>query len=144
MVVALGLSVSSLPIHYLGFPLTTRSMNRLDYEPLTDKICTQFCSWTSRHLSYVGRLQLIIYVITSISNFWCSAFRLPQSCFQEKEKMCNAFLWSGSSNDTHKAKVEWEEVCLLKSEGGLGIHKLKEVSRVFAYSLIWKLFTMSG
>lgn len=36
-----GLSTSSLPIRYLGLPLTTKAMTKLDYEPLIDKICSR-------------------------------------------------------------------------------------------------------
>lgn len=103
----IGLSSSSLPIRYLGLPLTIKSMIRHDYEPLVNKIRTHLLNWTTRHLSYAGLLQLIKSVISSISNFWCSAFRLPQRCFNEIESMCAAFLWSGSPNSTTKAKVAW-------------------------------------
>lgn len=33
-----GLPTAQLPIHYLGLPLTTKSMNMADYEPLIDII----------------------------------------------------------------------------------------------------------
>ncbi|CAH8263636.1 unnamed protein product [Arabidopsis lyrata] len=38
---------SSLPIRYLGLPLTTKSMTRHDYEPLIDKIRGRLLSWSS-------------------------------------------------------------------------------------------------
>lgn len=72
-----GLVVCSLPIRYLGLPLTTKSMSKTDYEPLLEKIRNRLASWTCRHLSYAGRVQLIKSVITSITNFWCSVFYLP-------------------------------------------------------------------
>lgn len=69
-----GISVDFLSIRYLRLPLTTKSMNHLDYDPLGDKIYTFLLSWTNKCLFFVGRLQLIKSVITSISNFWCSVF----------------------------------------------------------------------
>lgn len=119
-------------------------MTAHDYAPLIDKIRTRLLSWTSKHLSYAGRLQLISSVISSISNFWCSVFRLPARCFDEIESMCGAFLWSGNPNISSGAKVAWFDVCRPKDEGGLGLRRLREVSRVFAYRLIWSLFTLSG
>lgn len=106
-----GLTVSSLPIKYLGLPLATKTMTRNDYELLVAKIRARFLSWTSKALAFAGRLQLINSVIASITNFWCSAFSLPQGCIDEIESMCSAFLWSGSPNITSKSKVVWEEVC---------------------------------
>ncbi|CAL9217216.1 unnamed protein product [Arabidopsis halleri] len=40
--------------------------------------------------------------------------------------------------------VAWIDVCRPKDEGGLGLRRLREVSRVYAYRLIWSLFTLSG
>lgn len=100
-----GLQVETLPIRYLGLPLTTNTVTVHDYSPLIDKILSRFLSWTSKYLLYAGRLQLISSVIASISGFWCSVFRLPASCFDEIERMCGAFLWSGNPNTTTGAKV---------------------------------------
>ncbi|WZY87154.1 hypothetical protein YC2023_033538 [Brassica napus] len=143
-VLRLGIPTESLPVKYLGLPLTTKSMTRSDYEPLIDQIRTRLLSWANRTLSYAGRLQLVKTVIGSITNFWCSVFRLPQCCLDTIEGMYGAFLWSGSPNTHTKAKVAWEEVCKPKEEGGLGIRRLKDTSRVFALSLIWRLLTNSG
>ena len=140
---AVGLSVSALPIKYLGLPLTTKIMSRSDYEPLLAKIRNRMLSWTSKALSFAGRLQLIQSVIASITNFWCSAFSLPQGCIEDIESMCSAFLWSGSPNITHKAKVAWDVVCTPKTEGGLGIRKIKEMDTVFSLKLIWRIFAKS-
>ncbi|CAA7045062.1 unnamed protein product [Microthlaspi erraticum] len=119
-------------------------MTKLDYEPLIDKVRTRLLHWSHKPLSCAGRLQLIKSVIASITNFWCSAFILPQGCLDTIESMCNAFLWSGSPNDTHKSKVSWDDICYPKEEGGLGIRRLRETSLVFALSLIWRLFSSTG
>lgn len=134
---AVGLSVSALPIRYLGLPLTTKIMTKQDYEPLLTKIRARLHSWTSRALSYAGRLQLIKSVIASITNFWSAAFCLPQACIDEIESMCSAFLWSGSPNNTSMAKIAWVEICKPFEEGGLGLRRLNDVNKVFILKLIW-------
>lgn len=63
---------------------------------------------------------------------------------QYGESMCNTFLWSGSPHNKHKAKVSWEIVCSLKSEGRLGLRSFKDSAIVFALNLIWRIFTLSG
>ena len=140
---ATGLTVSALPIKYLGLPLTTKIMTKNDYEPLITKIRNRFISWTSKALSYAGRLQLIKSVIASITNFWCAAFCLPQACIDDIESMCSAFLWSGSPNNTSMSKVAWADVCCPYEEGGLGLRRVKEVSTVFILKLIWRLSAQS-
>lgn len=99
-------------------------------------------SWRKRSLSFAGRLQLIKSVISGIINFWSQAFILPMGCLDEIESICSAFLWSGSPNQTHKAKVKWEDLCFPKSEGGLGLRCLRDSTRVFVLNLIWRLFTL--
>lgn len=86
---------------------------------------------------------LIKSVIASTTNFWCSAFCLPQACMDAIDSMCSAFLWSGSPNDTSKAKVAWKEVCNPMQEGGLGIRSITEVAKVFSLRLIWRIFNES-
>ena len=75
-----GLSVGSLPFKSLGIPQTSRAWTRVDYEPLIDRIRNKFLAWSHRSLSFAGRLQLIKSVISSIINFWCTAFILPMAC----------------------------------------------------------------
>lgn len=140
----LGLSRTFLPIRYLGLSLTTKSMTRHDYEPLLDKVRNQMLSWSNKSLSFAGRLHLLNLVLMSLTNFWCSVFHLPQRCLDDIEQFCSAFLWSGSSNIHTKEKVAWDEVCLRKLEGGLGIRRLRETSRVYALNLIWRILAKSG
>lgn len=134
-VVATGMSVFALPIRYLGLPLTSNIMSRNDFEPLILKIRNHFLSWTSKALSYAGRMLLIKSIIVSVTNFWCAAFCLPQACV-EIESMSSAFLWNGNQNTTSKAKVAWEEVCIPYAEGKLGIRRVAEVSTMFMLKLI--------
>ena len=142
--VAAGLSVLALPIRYLGLPLTTKLMSKHHYEPLINKIRTCFLSWTSKALSYAGRVQLIKSVIASLANFWCAAFFLLQACIDEIESMCSAFLWSGSPNNTSMAKVARVDICRPYEEGGLGLRSLKDVNAVFILKLIWRLMSQSS
>lgn len=81
-----------LPVRYLGLPLMTKAMRNQDYQPLLEKIRQRISTWTSRYLSYAGRLQLIRSVLMSFVHFWAAAFRLPSRCLKEVEQLCSAFL----------------------------------------------------
>ncbi|KAL9840293.1 putative RNA-directed DNA polymerase [Arabidopsis thaliana] len=133
--------LGTLPVKYLGLPLLTKRMTQSDYLPLMEKIRARITSWTNRFLSFAGRLQLIKSVLSSITNFWLSVFRLPKACLQEIEKMFSAFLWSGPDLNTKKAKIAWSEVCKLKEEGGLGLKPLKEANEVSLLKLIWRILS---
>ncbi|XP_048604846.1 uncharacterized protein LOC106373944 [Brassica napus] len=64
----------------------------------------------------------------------CGKVDSYQSCIDEIESMCSAFLWSGSPNITSKAKIAWEDVCCLYAEGGLGIRRIQESDSLW---VIW-------
>lgn len=134
----MGIKVGTLPVRYLGIRLTTKALTKQDYEPLIDRVRQRMFTWRNKCISYACRLQLIKYVISSIVNFWSQAFILPKACMDEIESMCSALLWSGSPNQTRKAKVAWDDLCYPKDKGGLGIRKLRDSSMVFAMSLICK------
>ncbi|KAG7588723.1 Zinc finger CCHC-type superfamily [Arabidopsis suecica] len=140
----LGLTHGDLPVRYLGVPLMAQKMRRQDYQPLIDKINLKFTSWTARHLSFAGRLQLLKSVIYSTINFWTSIFLLPNQCLLKLEQMCNAFLWKGALNSARGAKISWETVCTAKECGGLGLRSLAAWNKVLALKLIWLLFSAAG
>lgn len=140
----MGIGTGTLPIRYLGLPLTTRSFTSLDYEPLIDKIRSRMLCWSNKGLCFAGRLQLIKSVIAGIVNFWSAAFILPAKCMDAIESMCSVFLWLGSPTQTHKAKVSWEDLCYPKEEGGLDVRRFRDSSKVFALNLIWRLFTQDS
>lgn len=102
---AVGIAHGSLPVRYLGVPLSSKKMKKPDFQPLLDKISARFNSWTVRHLSFGGRFQLIQAVIYSTISFWASIFILPNDCISELERMCNAFLWRGAPASDRGAKV---------------------------------------
>lgn len=128
--------VRSLPVRFLGLRLLTKSIMRAYYLPLLEKIRSCITSWTGRFLSFAGRLQLIKSVLSSLTNFWLSAFRLPTKCIKEIESLFSDFLSYGPDLNSRKAKIAWTEVCKPKHEGGLGIRLLSETNTV----CILKLF----
>jgi len=71
-------SISQLPVRYLGLPLVNKRLSIADCIPLQDQVRKRIGSWTSRFLSYAGRLILISLVLWSIYNFWLAASRLPR------------------------------------------------------------------
>ncbi|XP_010463033.1 PREDICTED: uncharacterized protein LOC104743679 [Camelina sativa] len=137
-------AVGSLPVWYLGLPLLTRSMTHADYLPLLERIRLRISSWTGRFLSFAGRLQLIKSLLSSLTNFWLSVFRLPKRCLQEIDSLFSTFLWSGPDLNSKKAKISWLDVCKPKHEGGLGLLRLQDTNTVCILKLIWRLVSASN
>lgn len=70
-----------------------------------------------------------------------SAFRLPSQCIKEINSICSAFLWSGPTLSTQKAKIAWNDVCKPIEEGGLGLRNLLEANKVVCHKLIWRVLS---
>lgn len=133
----------SFPFRYLGLPLTDRKLRKSENSPLLDSISSRFNHWTTKALSFAGRLQLISSVICSTVNFWTSAFILPKTCIKHIEGMCNHFLWSGDIAKKHGVKVAWSTLCQPKAEGGLGLRNFSLWNKTLNLKLIWLLFSKS-
>lgn len=72
-----GFSIGTLPIRYLGLPLSSKKWSKVECYQLIEKITWRINSAYSRRLSYAGRLQIINVILFSIYNFWCDVFILP-------------------------------------------------------------------
>lgn len=87
-----GLVSVFLPVKDLGLPLMPNKMKRGDYQPLIDKFTKRISSWTYKHLSFAGRLQLIKSVLYIIFNFGQLFFLYLRGVLIVLKKICNAFL----------------------------------------------------
>ena len=113
--------LGSLPVRYLRVPLVTRRLSIRDCEPPVKKVIAKIKCWSTNLLSHTGRLQLIKSILFSLQNFWCRIFLLPKGVMKRICQLCAGFLWRGNEHNARGAKVSWEEICLPKSEGGLGL-----------------------
>ena len=66
-----------LPIKYLCVPLISTRLKKSDCSDLILRITKRVQSWTSKILSYAGKLQLLQSVIMGIHNYWAGMFILP-------------------------------------------------------------------
>ena len=137
----LNMTRRTLPVKYLGVPLITTRLTFADCLPLLNKITTRRRVWTSKSLSYGGRLQLIKSVLFSYQVYWSSLFILPASVVSRIESTLSAFLWKGSSLQTTGAKVAWETICYPTAEGGLGIKQLAVWNKAAMLKHLWRLIT---
>ena len=135
-----GMLCGTLPMRYLGVPLTSKKLNLQNCEPLILQIKKRFSAWSAKALSFAGRLLLIKTVISVITTFWCSSFILPKACINRINSLCSLFLWKGTSEGHNNARVSWETVTLTKDEGGLGVKDLHSWNLACILKLVWLLF----
>jgi len=119
-----GCVVGSLPFTYLVLPLGLTKPKVIDFLPLVTK-CERRLSYTS-FLSQAGRLEVTNSIFASFPMSFMSTFRLHKTVVKQVDSYRKHSLWRGAHiNDKTPSKAAWELVCLLKTEGGLGVLNLK-------------------
>ena len=114
----------ALPVRYLGFPLITTKLSAHDYKPLVEAITWRISSWTTKFLSFAGRIQLIQSVLCIMQSFWNGLFILPKKVIAQVEQIIRRFLGKGQSLSMGGSKVAWADLTFPLKEGGLGIKRL--------------------
>ncbi|KAE8732331.1 hypothetical protein F3Y22_tig00002237pilonHSYRG01790 [Hibiscus syriacus] len=142
--IATGFRVGQLPVRYLGVPLVTRKLSGTDCRALLEKIKGKLRQWSSRKLSYGGRLQLIKVILFSIFSYWSRQLILPKGVIQDFERVCMRFFWKGNDSPAHGARVSWSQICSPKSEGGLGLRSLVGWNQACCLMLIKNLLADEG
>ncbi|KAL0302724.1 UNVERIFIED_CONTAM: putative ribonuclease H protein [Sesamum calycinum] len=139
----LGFHEGSLPIKYLGIPLTSSRLTIADCRPLLDKVDTRLAGWNNLNLSYAGRLQLIKSVLSTLHTYWASVFILPKGVLKNLEQKMRTFLWQGHIGRGN-AKVAWDQTCKPKAEGGLGISSLITLNQALILKQLWRILQNDG
>lgn len=96
--------------------------------------------WSNRHLSSARKTQLIQYVLMGLRAFWMSIFLLPKSVISEIDHLCRKFLWDASNANENRSKLHftrWDQVCLPKQFGGLGLKEGTKCNMVLLVKYLW-------
>lgn len=130
MALQLGCQLSSLPITYLGVPLHWKKLSTSEWQPLITKIENRLQTWKGSLLSLGGRVTLLNSVLSAIPIYWLSIYRLPVNIRSKIDRIRKKFLWAGSHPSSRKKYhlVAWDQVCLGKHQGGLGIINLERMN----------------
>ncbi|KAJ4820751.1 RNA-directed DNA polymerase (reverse transcriptase)-related family protein [Rhynchospora pubera] len=137
----LGCPATTLPIKYLGLPLTDRRPDRACFQSLIDKVASKLAGWKYRLLSRAGRVVLASSVLSSIPIYLMSVFSLPAWVIKNLDKVRRNFIWKGphsSSKAIHL--VSWDKMCLSKAYGGFGLINLKLQNISLLIRWIWWLY----
>lgn len=84
-----------MPFKYLGVPLGAGKLKIQQYMPLVETIAAKVKCWTSRFLSYGGRVQLIKSVLFEMQTYWAQVFLLKKKVISMVTAICRDFLWHG-------------------------------------------------
>ncbi|XP_050217747.1 uncharacterized protein LOC126668601 [Mercurialis annua] len=94
----LNCKVESLPITYLGLPLSRKNLALNQYAPLVQNFQNHLAQWKGNLLSPAGRLVLIKSVLSSLPVYSMCCYDIPVHVIKALESSMRNFLWKGSSS----------------------------------------------
>ena len=118
---AVGFQEGSLPMKYLGVPITASCLSNLEWSDLVEKITARVHMWATINLSLAGRAMLINGVIFGMFNYWVSIFLLPQKVLDKITAICRNYLWGRKEDFSRVTHISWANTCKAKKHGGAGI-----------------------
>ncbi|XP_058783490.1 uncharacterized protein LOC131658182 [Vicia villosa] len=135
-----GFTEGALPVRYLGVPLTSRRLNVHHYMPLIEKIAGRMHHWTTKLLSYAGRIQLVKSITRAVAQFWMQCFPIPKGVIKKIEDICRKFIWTGNhENNSSKSPVAWIKVCSSYKQGGLQILNMYWWNCALLMKCLWNI-----
>jgi Reverse transcriptase (RNA-dependent DNA polymerase) len=119
-----------LPIKYLDVNLHWKKPYKSDWQLLIDKFHKKLPQWKGNHLSLGGRLVLLNSVLSSITLYYISLFKIPAWVLSRIDQIRKRFLWAGVNSSTTRKYylVRWATVCRAKEFGGWGIINLAQMN----------------
>ncbi|KAK6121511.1 hypothetical protein DH2020_044741 [Rehmannia glutinosa] len=129
-----NMPIGSMPFKYLGIPLAAGKLKVVHYASLVEKVASYINAWANCTLSYVGRTELIRSVVQGMECFWLSILPIPGAIIDKITNLCRLFLWG-----ERKALVAWKNICLPKSEGGLGFRDIKSWNIALLAKVLWNI-----
>ncbi|VFQ89348.1 unnamed protein product [Cuscuta campestris] len=133
----IDIPIGEFPLRYLRSPITAARVSEKECERLVQNITSKINSWAVKHLSYAGRCRLVGSVLQGIMTFWCKLFIIPTKVMKRVQSICRNFLWGATASYTKRPLVNWEEVCLPKTYGGLGLRNMELWNRAYIYNYWW-------
>ncbi|GJR54177.1 homeodomain-like protein [Tanacetum coccineum] len=73
--------------------------------------------------------------------YWASVLAIPHGISSDIHHLIRGFLWCNGDLKRGKAKVAWNDICLPKQEGGLGLLNLEVFNLALMTTHIWNIVT---
>ena len=108
-------------LRYLGCQVGINVSPEAQIVPLLNCIRRKFIYWSTKSLSFAGRVIVVNQVLLSTMWYVTSCWIFVKSAIGKIQRLIRNFLWSGGDGSFARAKVAWSTLILPKSKGGLGL-----------------------
>ncbi|CAJ2672826.1 unnamed protein product [Trifolium pratense] len=134
----LSCSFDSIPFKFLGISVGANPRRQDTWQPIVDSLTKRLSSWSGRNLSIGGRITLINSVLSSLPLYFFSFYKAPRCIINKLVRIQRNFLWGGGLEDKKLCWIKWEQVCIPKDKGGLGVKDLELFSMALLCKWKWR------
>ncbi|XP_074300666.1 uncharacterized protein LOC141631964 [Silene latifolia] len=138
-----GYTEGLLPFKYLGLPLHDSKLTVSMYEDLICKVRNSIHHWTTKLLSYAGRLQLLNSIFFGLENYWTSTLVLPKTILKILNQCCRDYLWNVHDNTPKLYMKSWKSYYCPWAEGGFNIKEILSWNRANLGKWIWRILVQA-
>lgn len=85
LIQAIGFTMGDIPFKYLGVPLSSKTLTFMQCMPIVEHMVARIKCWTSKFLSYGGKLQMIMSLLFGMQTYWAQVFVLPKKIIKSVE-----------------------------------------------------------
>jgi hypothetical protein len=128
-----------LPFLYLGLPIGGDPRKIQFWYPLIDRIRNWLSGWKCKNLSLGGQLVLLKSVLSSVPVYFLSFFKAPSGIISSLDSIFSNFFWWEGEDVRKISWIKWDNICLNKENGGLGVKRLKEFNISLLGKWVWRL-----
>lgn len=96
-------------------------------------------NWKIDSLSFAARATLVQTVTSTIPFYVMQRVKIPEATLKEIDRCNRRFLWGEKDGERKVHYVAWDQVCLPKECGGLGIRNLSLLNEAALSKLGWNL-----
>ena len=107
---------------------------------IIDRFNKKLASWKGVSLSQAGKHTLVKSTLQNLPTYALSLFGIPVKHAEKMEKIQREFLWRSVEENKRYHLVAWDNACLRKWYGGLGIRKIRHLNNVLLGKKIWHIF----
>ncbi|XP_074306038.1 uncharacterized protein LOC141641266 [Silene latifolia] len=134
-----GYVEGTFPFRYLGVPLNEGKLNKSMFADLLTKVQQALNHWSTRTLSYAGKIRLLNTVIFGLEQFWCSTLLIPKGLIKLITKFCRNFLWNTEEGTKKMVMKSWATCYKLVQEGGFNIKEILAWNKCLICKWIWDI-----
>lgn len=140
----LNCRLGRLPLSYLGLPVSDSLVRIKELRPVVDRVRHRVDPWQGRLMNKAGKSVLITSSLTSLPMFAMSLYMFPEGAHADMDKFQSRFFWQGEADKQKYHMVKWQDICMPKDKGGLGITSTRRMNLCLMTKWIWRIVRGDG